>query len=144
MIDILIEKPGGKQKITLDRKLFTIDPTYLDKDMCNIGAVLAECGQHEAEIKLEVARKEAAIEKLCADLDASVRIGAKGTGEKITEAQIKGVITANPQHWGALASLHESMKNANLMRWVMVALQRKADCLISISYRDSRLSRFER
>lgn len=143
-MDIILDRPTGKQKVTIDPALFTIDPSDLDRDMCSIGKVLVECGSIEAELRTEVARKEAALEKLYADLDATVRVSANATGEKVTEGRVKSMIIATTQYTAALESLHESSKNANISRWVMVALQKKADCLLAMSYRESRLSKFER
>jgi len=143
-MEVYIDKPNGKQKVLLDSKLFTIDPADLDRAMCNIGAHLVECGSIEAELRMEVARKEASLEKLEADKDADIRMAAKSSSDRLTEAKVKSLIVSSPEYEGAIASLHESNRNANIMRWVMVALQKKADCLLSMSYRETKLIRLEK
>ena len=143
-MEVLIEKPNGKQKVILDDKLFSIDPADLDRAMCIIGTHLVECGTIEAELRVEVARKEATLNKLEADKDSEIRIAAAGAGEKMTENKVKNMIISSPDYQLALESLRGSTKNANIMRWVMVALQKKADCLLSMSYRETKLIKLEK
>jgi len=143
-MEVFIEKPNGRQKVLLDDKLFSIDPADLDRAMCIIGNHLVECGTIEAELRIEVARKEAALEKLEADKDSEIRMGAKSSGDKMTENRVKNMIISSPDYSAAIASLHESTKNANIMRWVMVALQKKADCLLSMSYRETKMIKLEK
>jgi len=143
-MEIFIDDPNGKQKITLSGKLFTIDQSEIDFDMCNIGATIVECGTYEAKLRLEVSRKEATVDKLYADMDASTRHNASMNGEKKTEAQIKNSIVGSEAYMGTLMSLHESTKNANIMRWVMTALIKKSECLLSMAYRDRQLMKVNR
>ena len=134
-----IERPDGEVSFTLVENDFTIDPTHVDAELCNMGRTMLEYGDLETELRLEVERKEAALDKLHYDLDESKRHNAAMAGDKLTEAKLKVAITGHPQRIDMLESISKSKKNHNMMKWVMQALQAKRDCLIALSYRERQL-----
>jgi hypothetical protein len=100
---------------------------------------MLDYGELETELRLEVDRKKAALDKLEADLDVAERLEASKTGVKVTEKRIEKAILGHVDRIAALESIAESKKHHNMMRWAMMALQSKRDCLINLSYRERQL-----
>lgn len=136
---VTIERPEGPVSFSLPKEDFTIDPTALDKDLCALGRVMLDYGEIEAELRLEVDRKDAALERLEADLDTRCRVDLANQAEKVTEKKVEAAINAHPDRLAALDSLAVSRRNWNLMRWAMKALDAKRDCLIAMGYRERQL-----
>jgi hypothetical protein len=143
MTKVQVERDGTMVEFELDPQHFTIDPSNLDKDLCSIGRVLIEHGEIEAELRLEVARKDAGVDNYAAELDASIRSKAKADGSKMTEAQIKNAILRDAPYQAMLSIHREAERNHNIMRWAMNALTQKADCLRAMAYRERQLIRME-
>lgn len=129
----------GDEQYTIDPKDFSIDESNITPELCTVGAKMLDYGVLETRIRTEVASKEAYVEKLKADLDTRIRADAISSGEKLTEPRIGHKITASLEYQEALESLRTSRESFNVMRWAMVALAKRADCLIAFSYRERQL-----
>ena len=136
---VTVERDGVEVSLTLDPRHFSIDPSILDRHLCEAGQNMLQYGQLEAELRTEVARKEALIDSAYASLDLDIRQRAKQGGTKVTENQIKNEILANQTYQGGLDNLRESQRNHNVMRWAMNALNKRTDCLIAMAYRERAL-----
>lgn len=136
---IRIEREGEIVEFSLNENDFTIDPTNIDAELCNLGRVMLEYGQLETELRLEVDRKKASLDHLVAKLDAEVRTEASKTNTKITEKRIESVITGHPERQAAIESLALSNQYYGLMRHAMRALDAKTGCLQALAYRDRQL-----
>jgi multidrug resistance efflux pump len=130
---------AGGEQFTIDPQDFTIDMSNITPDLCTTGAKMLDYGALEARLRTEVSSKEAQVEKIKADLDASIRAEAISSGEKLTEKKIEYKIVGSEQYQSSILSLRESKENYNVMRWAMTALTKKTDCLISLSYRERQL-----
>ncbi|MDY6958096.1 MAG: hypothetical protein SVK08_02960, partial [Halobacteriota archaeon] len=106
---------------------FTIDPSNIDVELCNMGRTMLEYGEIETQLRLEVDRKEAALKKFEADLDARFRSDFAKQGIKATESKIQNTIISNETRNEIVADILKSRRHHNLMRWVMQALQAKRD-----------------
>ncbi len=136
---VTLERPDGPVSFTLPVNDFTIDPTELDKELCNLGRVMLQYGEIEAELRLEVERKAAALTKLEADLDTSTRLDLSKAGIKVTEKKVESTVSGHMQRINWLESLSKSRRNHNMMKWAMKAIDCKRDCLIALSYRERQL-----
>ena len=124
---------------TLDPSHFQIDDTILDIELCKIGSSLLEYGSLEAMSRTELGRKEAEIERLAAEIDAAIRADAAANGEKLTETRIKGQVLLNQHYIAALKEKEKIQTSCQTLRWAMVSLQKKCDCLITLGYREKSL-----
>ncbi len=140
---VTIDRPEGKQQYSLQPNDFTIDPSNLEYDLCNMARVMLDYGDIESELRAEVERKEASLSLLEAELDATIRVAAKDSPTRVTEGQIKNTIIRHSDRQALLTSIRSSRQNHNLIRWAMTALQSKRDCLINLSYRERQLMKSE-
>ena len=140
---IQVERDGEKITLALPPHHFTIDPTALDSDLCTIGGHMLEYGTVEAELKSEVARKEAELDVLYAQLDGELRAKSKKSDERLTETRIKNLIVGTGSYQFKVDDVRNSQRNANIMRWAMTSLNKKCDCLLEISRRERVISRTE-
>lgn len=141
---IEIENGDKTEIITIDPRFVSIDESCIDSDLCSMGRFLLYYGELETVLRLEVERKQAALKRLEADLDAMVRANAKNNGEKLTEAMVTSEVIKNVDRQALIASMLKSQKNHNLARWVMTALNAKKECLIAISYRENQIIKADR
>ena len=144
--DKVVEVENGDtiQQVVVSPRHVSIDESCIDADLCSMGRFLLYYGEVETLLRLEVERKQAALKRLEADLDATVRATAKSTGEKLTEAIVGSKVITDPSRQALIESMLKSQKNHNLMRWVMSALNAKKECLIAISYRENQIIKADR
>jgi hypothetical protein len=140
---VRVERDGEIVVVELNPDHFTIDPSCLDKDLCSLGRVMLDYGEVEAELRTEVARKEAQVAAYYAASDSSLRHKAKTVGEKATENQIKNTILQDETYQALLVGLRQSEMYHGLMRWAMNALNHKGDCLRAMAYRERQLMKME-
>ena len=140
---VRVVRDGEVVTLELESRHFIIDPGALDWDLCNMGQILVNYGEIEAELKAEVERLDSSLELLTANLDTETRAWAKGAGEKITENQISRTITKNEGYQEAVEALRLTRRDHNLMRWAMTALSKKVECLINLSLRERQLMKSE-
>lgn len=140
---VQVERDGDLIALELESRHFIIDPGALDWDLCNMGQILVNYGEIEAELKAEVERKDSSLELLHANMDNETRALARSSGEKMTENMIERTIIRNETYQAAVESLRISRKNHNLMRWAMGALNKKVECLINLSLRERQLMKTE-
>lgn len=123
----------------LNPEHFRIDDTILDIELCKIGSSLLEYGSLEAISRTELGRKEAEIERIAALVDAAIRADAAASGEKLTENRIKAQVLLNQNYIAALKEKEKIQTSCQTLRWAMVSLQKKCDCLITLGYRERSL-----
>ena len=140
---VTVERGGQPFQFKLEPTDFSIDPSHIDTALCNAGQIMLQYGELEAEVRAEVARKDAHLDQTYADLDSNIRVDAKQNGTKVTENQIKNEILSNPAYQVLMDGLRESQSNQNVMRWEMNALNKKTDCLIAMAYRERQLMKME-
>lgn len=141
---IFVETADGPQEITLQPQHFSIDPGELDRELCQMGKLLIYYGEIETALRMEVERKEAALEKFEADFDSHVRFEHKAKNEKVTEKVVEAAVVSSEARQRLLESLRFSRSNHGMARWAMKALEAKKDCLIAMSYRERELIKAER
>ena len=138
-----IEVEDTKEIFQVDPRDFVIDETAIDAELCKLGATMLEYGSMEGRLQVEVEQKKALLDKLWAEMDTGIR--AKWVADtskdkiKLTEGQIKSLITGSVAYQEQFQSLTKSNKNYNLAKAAMKSLSAKRDCLISLSYRDRQL-----
>jgi hypothetical protein len=143
MSKVSVERDGAMVEIELKEEHFSIDPSCLDKDLCNIGRIMLDYGEVEAELRMETARKDAGASAYAATLDRKIRADAKAKGEKLTEATIKNAVVLDPTYQAMLSIHREAEKNHYIMRHAMNALNHKSDCLRAMAYRERQLIKME-
>lgn len=136
---VYVDRDGASCMITLQQDDFTIDPSHIDSELCNMGWIMLQYGEVETELQLEVDRKKAQLEKLKADLYISIRETASKDGIKMTENQLASKVASAATKGALEEEIATSRQNHALIRWAMTALQAKRDCLISLSYRERQL-----
>ncbi len=141
---IELELENSLHTVVVTPRHVSIDESCIDADLCSMGKYILYYGELEAALKLEVERKEAALEKLEADLDAKVRAMAAASNNKLTEARVEGAVTTDPDRLILIDSLLKSKRNHNMIRWVMKALDAKKECLITLSYRENQIAKADR
>lgn len=134
---------GEKKSIRLEPDHFSVDQTNMDLELSSMGKLTLNYGLLETLLRAEVERKEAALERLDAELDSKYRTQGFPDG-KVTETRIAGAVKLAPERSELISSLIESRKNYNLAKWACRALQGKRETLIAIAYRERELLRAER
>jgi hypothetical protein len=139
MKPVRLTRDGQLIEVTLVPEHFSIDPTNIDWDLCNLGRYMLEYVYLEVELRTEVAGKEAELERHTAALDTTIRLKAKTLGEKTTEAKVKNEVISDPGYQQQLDSLRVSKENWNIMRHALNILHKKHDLLTCLAYRDKQL-----
>lgn len=134
----------GEESLTLEPEHFSIDETSIDRELCQMGSLLIAYGTVEVKLKVELERREAALQKLEADLDEDIRHEARNEGAKITEGIVAAKIRGSDRRAQALASIRDIRNRYEILRWATRSLQAKRDCLIALAYRDKELIRADR
>lgn len=124
-------------EVTLDEQDFSIDETQIDATLCNMGRLILNYGQVEAEVKLRAGRLHSELERVKALLDTQVREKFQATGEKATEARIAHAITTNEDYQVYVQALNQAERDQAMMRWAMTALVHKSECLRAYAYREN-------
>jgi len=136
---VYVETQDGKEEFVLKENDFTIDPSHIDWELCNMGKIMLDYGEVEVRLRVEVEQKETTLEKYKADLDAKIRDDAANSGDKLTEAKITNTIIGDDLRLALVNSISQSRSNHNMMQWAMRALQGKLQCLQALAYRDRQL-----
>src|SRR3990167_2568641 len=115
--DKVVEVENGDtvQTIVIPPRHVSIDESCIDADLCSMGKFLLYYGEIETILRLEAERKQAALKRLEADLDSTVRATAKTSGEKLTEAMVTSKVITDPSRQALIESLLKSQKNHNLI-----------------------------
>ena len=133
---------NGKEYTIYDKD-FVIDATILDHELCNVGKTMVQYGFCEAELREDVAVMEANLARMEANLYAEIRAKAAIENEKMTEKRLEHLITQSPTYIEAVDCLRRSRKNHNMLRWAMNALDKRAQALNALAYRDRQLMKAE-
>ncbi len=139
MKKVQFERGGQLFEFELKPEYFEIDPSNMDHELCTIGRIVLEYGQIEAELKIEVARKKAALEALEARVYRESKLGT----EKATMETLKHMVKEDVDRLGGVESYNKSQENYEIMRNAMSALSKKIECLIAMSYRERQLIKTE-
>ena len=134
---VFIEQGEDCVEVELDEQDFSIDETQVDATLCSMGKLILGYGQIEAEVKLRAGRLHAELERVKALLDTQVRADFAKSGEKATEARIAHAITLNEDYQNYVQALNQAERDQAMMRWAMVALQHKSECLRAYAYREN-------
>lgn len=129
---------GARAEFELVSSHFSIDPSEMDTALCQIGALLVNYGQIEAELQLEVSRNEADKERAYAIIDNELR-QMSDKGSKLTEARVKSMITLDPRYSEKVDALGRSRYNHAKIKWAMKALCEKSANLRAQAFRDRKL-----
>lgn len=111
---------------------FKIDPDALDAEVCALPPLMIRYGQLYSILKSEVSRKEEHAKFAYASLALKIR-----ETEKVTESTVKEKVTVDPQYRLALADLNLTEKNAILAETWWRSINKKADLVQSLTYRES-------
>lgn len=134
---IYIEREGQYHEIRLSPNNFSIDESELDKELCTMGRTIFEYGSLEAEANLMVGRLSSEKEKLSAILDSQIRAEFAKIGDKATEAKISHAIVLNENYQTIVQTLLQAEKSHATIKWAMVALRHKSECLRALSFREN-------
>jgi hypothetical protein len=128
-------KDGTWQKVAESYSVetdFRIDPDALDAEVCALPPLMIRYGQLYSILKSEVSRKEEYAKFIYANLALKTR-----ETEKVTESTVKEKVTVDPQYRLALADLNLSEKNAIMAETWWRSINKKADLVQSLTYRES-------
>lgn len=135
---ISVEVDGKRVEYELYPPHFTIDPSRMNDELCNISTLLMNYGMIEAELQLEVSRYEADKERIYAYIDTELRKMSE-SGTKLTETRIKSMIQGDPRYKEKVDALGISRYNHSKIKWAMKALSEKSANLRAQAFRDRRI-----
>ena len=118
---------------------FGIDQSNIDNELCELGSKMFTYGEAEGVLRVAVESAKADLEFTEAILDTDIRMKAKESGTKITEAQVKNEIILRQEYKQSIAKLLHAQDEYNRIKAALVAMGAKKDCLIALSYRDRQL-----
>lgn len=133
----LENEEGELQQVDLVSDDFGIDETMIDASLCQMGKLILNYGTLEAEVKLREGRLTAELERVAALLDTQIRADFLERGEKATEAKIAHAVTTNEDYQAYVQALNQARRDVAMMKWAMVALQHKSECLRAYAYREN-------
>ena len=137
MPSVFIEQGEEMVEVELNEQDFSIDETVIDATLCQMGKLILNYGQVEAEVKLRAGRLHSELERVKALLDTQVRADFAKSGEKATEAKIAHTITGNEDYQVYVNALNQAERDQAMMRWAMTALIHKSECLRAYAYREN-------
>lgn len=111
---------------------FQIDSDNLDRELCALPQKMITYGRLYSQLKSEVARKEERAKFVYSHIALGIR-----NSEKSTENTIKEKVTCDSNYQNALAELNHSTKNAILTESWWRSINKKADLVQSLVYRES-------
>jgi hypothetical protein len=111
---------------------FQIEPDTLDRELCSLPQKMITYGRLYSQLKSEVARKEERTKYVYSQLALALR-----NGEKSTENAIKEKVTCDQSYQEALSDHNHSLKNAILTESWWRSINKKADLVQSLVYRES-------
>lgn len=111
---------------------FQIDPDLLDREICSLPNKLIHYGFLYAQLKSEVDRKGERVKFIYSHLALGIR-----STEKATENTVKEKVTVDTQYQTALAEYNHSLRNAALTESWYRSMNKKADLLQALTYRES-------
>jgi hypothetical protein len=120
---------------------FGIDQSNLDNELCSLGSKMYEYGEAEGILRVAVESAKADLEFTEAVLDTDIRMKAKESGTKTTEAQVKNEIILRQEYKESITKLLFSQDEYNRIKAALVSMIAKKDCLIALSYRDRDMMR---
>lgn len=132
-----IETVNGELKwvprtIKLDvEAAFKLDDNNLDAEICRMGQLLLEYGDLEAELKAQSARKKAAIDYVGSIIAGQIR----DSGKKLTESAIKEQVVLSDDYQNSVFLFQDAEKDSNKITNHFRSLQKKADLLIALTYK---------
>lgn len=135
IVDYEVFKDGAWTRIGQEVNIsedFKIDPDNLNGELCALPHKMIQYGQIHSQLKSEVSRKEEYVKFIYAQLALQIR-----DGEKVTEGKIKEQVTVNSQYQQALSELNHSQKNSLLAESWWRSINKKADLIQSLVYRES-------
>lgn len=136
IIDYEVFKDGAWTRVGQDVKIeedFKIDPDNLDGEICALPSKMIQYGQLHSQLKSEVSRKEEYVKFIYAQLALKIR----GGEEKVTESTVKEKVTTDQIYQQALAEQNHSERNSLLAESWWRSINKKADLVQSLVYRES-------
>lgn len=134
-IDYEIWKDGAWNRVVQELDVetdFKIDPDDLDGELCALPRKMIAYGQLYSQLKSEVSRKEEHAKYVYSTKAISLR-----ATEKITENAVKEKATVDTEYRKALLELNNSERNAILAESWWRSINKKADLVQSLVYRES-------
>jgi len=134
-IDYELYKDGAWTRVVQEVNLevdFKINPDNLDGELCSLPQKMIQYGQIYSQLKSEVNRKE----ELAKFIYASLALKVRAT-DKVTENAVKEKVTTDQQYQQALAEQNHSERNAILAESWWRSINKKADLIQSLVYRES-------
>jgi len=111
---------------------FQINPDNLDAEVCGLPQKMITYGRLYSQLKSEVARKE----ERAKFIYSHIALGIRNT-EKVTENNIKEKVICDTSYQQALAELNHSTRLAILTESWWRSINKKADLVQSLTYRES-------
>jgi hypothetical protein len=119
-------------------KDFAIDETRLEYEICRLGQLLLQYGDAFGYLKCDLMRQEDQAKRTYAAIAATIRSQAEQEGKKITEGRLVENVTNDPRYQSALDEVHEARAKALRTENWWRAMQKKADLVQALCYRQNR------
>lgn len=135
LIDYELYKDGAWTRVAQEVNLeadFKIDPDNLDVELCSLPSKMIQYGQIYSQLKSEVSRKEELVKFIYSSLALQIR-----STDKVTENTVKEKVTVDTQYQTALTEQNHSERNAILAESWWRSINKKADLIQSLVYRES-------
>lgn len=114
---------------------FSIDDQALDAELCKIGRLLFYYGDLASELKAQASRKKQDLEFYYAETAKRIRNASLTSKHKTTEGAIKEEVLKDTGYQALAYQLIESEKDAGKVDNFFKSLNKKADVLISLCYK---------
>jgi hypothetical protein len=133
---VKIQRGKEVEEIKLDvERDFSIEETQLSKNMSLSGGLLARYAELAADLRAEVARKEAELKFFDSNLELKIRSKASEDNMKLTESGVNAIKTSNPDRFKLVTDLIESESNRDKLENLFRALLKKVDLVIALAYK---------
>src|SRR3990172_1137596 len=113
MNTVHVEREGELLPVEINPDHLSIDPSELDKELCQVGRMIYEYGVIEAECRLRVARMKTHLDSTKARLDSELRSKFVLAEVKFTEAKVESEVTQSEQVQEASSRLAFAEQDAN-------------------------------
>jgi len=116
-------------------KDFLIDPENLDGEICKVGQLMLQYGEARSLLDAQAERYKRDIERIHAHCYLEYRKVLLQEGERATNEVIKAHVVTNNHYQKAVQKYIEVSKQSNLAEGWWRMIQKKADLLQSIVYK---------
>lgn len=114
---------------------FNVQDDNLDYEMCRQGKLLAYYAQMAAALEAQAKNRKLDLDRLSSKADLDIRTEGIDKGKKLTEAQVKAMITVREDFKQATQAYIEAQKDADTMSNLWKSIYLKSGLLRSMKNR---------